>query len=179
MLLLEQGVVVAAARRSGHGVADGRLQLRHRAREPRADLVGGDLGLDGRDRPGGLRPELDPDRAFEWSPALFSARAAVLEDLGRTDEAAFWTERADVAASALGLDGQFDEMIVEDGLIEDFDEDYDDDSEPGDAGDAEDAEAPESVELADTPEAETATISDDASADVPEDGADRESGSEA
>ena len=124
-------------------------------------------------------PELDPDRAFEWSPALFSARAAVLEDLGRTDEAAFWTERADVAASALGLDGQFDEMIVEDGLIEDFDEDYDDDSEPGDAGDAEDAEAPESVELADTPEAETATISDDASADVPEDGADRESGSEA
>jgi hypothetical protein len=127
-------------------------------------------------------PELDPDRAFEWSPALFSARAAVLEDLGRTDEAAFWTERADVAASALGLDGQFDEMIVEDGLIEDFDEDYDDDSEPGDAGDAEDAEdaeAPESVELADTPEPETATISDDASADVPEDGADRESGAEA
>ncbi len=35
-------------------------------------------------------PELDPDRAFEWSPALFAARAAVLEDLGRTDEAEFW-----------------------------------------------------------------------------------------
>ncbi|MEJ1092827.1 primosomal protein, partial [Microbacterium sp. Mu-43] len=63
-------------------------------------------------------PELDPDRAFEWSPALFSARAAVLEDLGRHDEAAFWTQRAEVAASALGLDGDFDEMIVEDGLIE-------------------------------------------------------------
>jgi len=136
-------------------------------------------------------PELDPDRAFEWSPALFSARAAVLEDLGRTDEAAFWTERADVAASALGLDGQFDEMIVEDGLIEDFDEDYDDyddeDSEPGD-GDAEDAqdaqdaqasESDEAVESADAPEADTATIPDDVSADVPEDGTDREPESEA
>ena len=43
-------------------------------------------------------PELDPDRAFEWSPALFGARAAVLEDLGRHDEAAFWTQRAEVAA---------------------------------------------------------------------------------
>lgn len=62
-------------------------------------------------------PELNPDRAFEWSPALFSAHAAVLEDLGRDDEAAFWSERADVAADALGL-GDDDEMIVEDGLIE-------------------------------------------------------------
>ncbi|OJU41348.1 MAG: hypothetical protein BGN97_08465 [Microbacterium sp. 69-10] len=121
-------------------------------------------------------PELDPDRAFEWSPALFSARAAVLEDLGRTDEAAFWTERADVAASALGLDGQFDEMIVEDGLVEDFDEDYDDEDE---SGDVEDVEAPESDEPADSAEAETATTSDDAAADVPEDGTDRDPESEA
>ncbi|MGN7975937.1 hypothetical protein ACTJJ4_00010 [Microbacterium sp. 22195] len=127
-------------------------------------------------------PELDPDRAFEWSPALFSARAAVLEDLGRTDEAAFWTERADVAASALGLDGQFDEMIVEDGLIEDFDEDYEDEDdvdESGDVDESEDAEAPESDEPSDAAEAETATTSDDASADVPENGTDREPESEA
>ena len=46
-------------------------------------------------------PELDPDRAFEWSPALFAARAAVLEELGREDEAALWQRRADVAADAL------------------------------------------------------------------------------
>lgn len=46
-------------------------------------------------------PELDPDRAFEWSPALFAARAAVLEDLGRDEEAAQWMHRADVAADAL------------------------------------------------------------------------------
>lgn len=74
-------------------------------------------------------PELDPDRAFEWSPALFSARAAVLEDLGRTEEAAFWTQRAEVAASALGLDGEFDEIVVEDSLVEDG---SDDDSYDGD-----------------------------------------------
>ncbi|MCD2170390.1 MULTISPECIES: hypothetical protein [Microbacterium] len=46
-------------------------------------------------------PEADPDRAFEWSPALFSARAAVLEELGRIDEAAEWERRAEVAADAL------------------------------------------------------------------------------
>ncbi|MEV4775248.1 hypothetical protein [Microbacterium sp. LWH12-1.2] len=64
-------------------------------------------------------PELDPDRAFEWSPALFAARAAVLEDLGRADEAVFWATRADVAAAALGIDEEGDEeILVEDGLIE-------------------------------------------------------------
>ncbi|MFJ4039416.1 hypothetical protein ACIPVB_15225 [Microbacterium sp. NPDC090007] len=46
-------------------------------------------------------PEADPDRAFEWSPALFSARAAVLEELGREAEAAEWERRADIAAEAL------------------------------------------------------------------------------
>lgn len=46
-------------------------------------------------------PETDPDRAFEWSPALFSARAAVLEELGREAEAAEWERRADIAAEAL------------------------------------------------------------------------------
>ncbi|HWS50228.1 MAG TPA: hypothetical protein VN241_04380 [Microbacterium sp.] len=64
-------------------------------------------------------PELDPDRAFEWSPALFAARAAVLEDLGREEEAAFWAHRAEVAAAALGVDDEGDEeIIVEDALIE-------------------------------------------------------------
>lgn len=64
-------------------------------------------------------PELDPDRAFEWSPALFSAHAAVLEDLGRAEEAAFWAERAEVASDALGMGGDDeDEIVVEDGLVE-------------------------------------------------------------
>jgi len=47
-------------------------------------------------------PELDPDRAFSWSPGLFAARAAVLEELGRLDEAQQWQRRAEVAADALG-----------------------------------------------------------------------------
>ena len=65
-------------------------------------------------------PELDPNRAFSWSPALFAARAAVLEDLGREEEARFWAERADAASAALGAaDAVNDELIVEDGLVED------------------------------------------------------------
>ncbi|WP_441876811.1 hypothetical protein [Microbacterium gubbeenense] len=46
-------------------------------------------------------PEDDPDRAFEWSAGLFAARAAVLSDLGRDDEAAEWTRRAEVAGDAV------------------------------------------------------------------------------
>ncbi|TDN93274.1 primosomal protein [Microbacterium sp. BK668] len=46
-------------------------------------------------------PEFDADRAYEWTPALFAARAAVLEELGRDDEARRWQERAIVAAEAL------------------------------------------------------------------------------
>lgn len=64
-------------------------------------------------------PELDPNRAFEWSPALFAARAAVLEDLGRADEAAFWSARADAASDALGAQrAEHDEIVVEDGFDE-------------------------------------------------------------
>ncbi len=108
-------------------------------------------------------PELDPDRAFEWSPALFSARAAVLEDLGRTEEAAFWTERADVAASALGLDGQFDEMIVEDGLDDEYEEV--DDAADDDAAGHEAAE--DDAELAPADEASADPV-DDTSAELDE-----------
>jgi hypothetical protein len=46
-------------------------------------------------------PQLDPDRAFDWSPALFDAYATVLEELGRAEEAAEWFARADRATAAL------------------------------------------------------------------------------
>ncbi|MTE23189.1 hypothetical protein [Microbacterium sp. ZXX196] len=46
-------------------------------------------------------PEDDPNRAFEWSAGLFAARAAVLEDLGRTDEADEWARRASIAEDAI------------------------------------------------------------------------------
>ncbi|AMG81986.1 hypothetical protein AXH82_00280 [Microbacterium sp. PAMC 28756] len=99
-------------------------------------------------------PELDPDRAFEWSPALFAARAAVLEDLGRTDEAEFWARRAEVAAEALGVDEAGDEeLYVEDGLIEDgFSDDEFSDVDVASVEDEEEAED----------EADDATEADDA-----------------
>ncbi|MCP2637223.1 primosomal protein [Microbacterium sp. HD4P20] len=55
-------------------------------------------------------PELDPDRAFEWSPALFAARATVLEELGRADEAERWHSRALVAAEALDAASGADDL---------------------------------------------------------------------
>ncbi|GAD35812.1 hypothetical protein MTS1_03658 [Microbacterium sp. TS-1] len=64
-------------------------------------------------------PELDPDRAFSWSPALFAARAAVLEDLGRSEEAALWQRRALVAEEALGATDADRELIVVDDIDED------------------------------------------------------------
>jgi hypothetical protein len=49
-------------------------------------------------------PELDPNTAFSYSPALFDAYATVLEDLGRTEEAQQWFDRSDRAAAALRSD---------------------------------------------------------------------------
>ena len=46
-------------------------------------------------------PQLDPERAFSWSPALFDAYATVLEDLGHTEEAEQWWQRSDRATIAL------------------------------------------------------------------------------
>lgn len=46
-------------------------------------------------------PQLDPERAFAWSPALFNAYATVLADLGREAEAEQWWQRSDRATIAL------------------------------------------------------------------------------
>ncbi|MCH6229896.1 primosomal protein [Microbacterium sp. CFH 31415] len=85
-------------------------------------------------------PELDPDRAFEWSPALFSARATVLEELGRDDEAARWRERAEVAAdvidAASGI-GDLETVYVDEIIEESGDEDFE--PENVDAPDDDDA----------------------------------------
>ncbi len=51
-------------------------------------------------------PQLDPTRAFSYSPALFDAYAEVLEELGREDDARVWRDRAVAAAEA--LDDSFD-----------------------------------------------------------------------
>ena len=75
-------------------------------------------------------PQLDPNTAFSYSPSLFWAFAEVLEELGRTKEAATWRQRADVAQAALdetyGTAEEFEDQTI---LIEypeddgaDFDE---------------------------------------------------------
>jgi hypothetical protein len=47
-------------------------------------------------------PQLDPNRAFSWSPDLFHAYAEVLAALGREHDSATWRERAERAEAALG-----------------------------------------------------------------------------
>jgi len=46
-------------------------------------------------------PQLDPKTAFSYSPNLFAAYGAVLEELGRDDEAEKWFDYADAAAEAI------------------------------------------------------------------------------
>ena len=45
--------------------------------------------------------ELDPKRAYSYSPELFAAYAAVLEELGRESEARSWRVRAEAAQQAI------------------------------------------------------------------------------
>jgi len=112
-------------------------------------------------------PELDPDRAFEWSPGLFAARAAVLDELGRTDEAAQWQQRAVVAAEALDAAsgaGDLETILVEEILEEDDeDDDFVEDDEDDDF--VEDAEDDDFADDAD--EADDADDTDDADGEAP------------
>lgn len=89
-------------------------------------------------------PQLDPQRAFSYSPSLFAAYAAVLEDLGREADAKQWYERADRAAAA--LDGESDSENED--IVEVFEEEVDD----------EDFDAAASVDTADS------DVTDDAAA---------------
>ena len=58
-------------------------------------------------------PQLDPDTAYSWSPALFDAYATVLEDLGRTQEAEVWFTRSDLATAALASGDEADDLEIE------------------------------------------------------------------
>ncbi|PPH07525.1 hypothetical protein C5C33_07470 [Rathayibacter sp. AY1H3] len=59
-------------------------------------------------------PQLDPDRAFSYSPDLFAAYSLVLEEVGRSEEAAEWQRRADIAAQAVfAAEGGGDDETIE------------------------------------------------------------------
>lgn len=118
-------------------------------------------------------PELQVDRAYSWSAELFAAYAAVLEDLGREDEAQLWQRRAQAAEAALQDHyGQHDVLEVmeihearesfeaadedeDSDYSEELDEDAEGTEETGDG--SEDTEAgtePDAAEAADAEEAE-------------------------
>ncbi|MGR2754007.1 hypothetical protein [Agromyces arachidis] len=87
-------------------------------------------------------PQLDPDRAFSYSPALFSAYAEVLDELGRSADSASWRERAQRAEAALAGD---DADLVE---VYELDDAVDGPS----AADAPDREAGPSMSATDLPD---------------------------
>ncbi|MET0714757.1 MAG: hypothetical protein ABWY57_07570, partial [Mycetocola sp.] len=79
-------------------------------------------------------PELDPHRAFEWSPELFAAQAEVLEELKRADEASVWRKRAEVASAALAeRSGEYEAETVEVFEILEIDDEEDIDVESAEA----------------------------------------------
>ncbi|WP_240034670.1 hypothetical protein [Glaciihabitans arcticus] len=67
-------------------------------------------------------PQLDPSKAFSYSPALFSAYATVLEELGRAEEAEEWYDRADFAADAIEEAGSDAELSTMEVIEEELDE---------------------------------------------------------
>ncbi|WP_449282626.1 hypothetical protein [Leucobacter sp.] len=78
-------------------------------------------------------PELNPKKAFSWSPDLFAAYAAVLEDLGRESDARTWQQHANRAAAALQDHlGALDELEVFE--IHESRADVDDEQDPDEPG---------------------------------------------
>ncbi len=112
-------------------------------------------------------PQLDPDRAFSYSPALFSAYAEVLEELGRSADAVHWRALADRAEAALqGARPDF---------IEVFELEVDEEPVAIAAPPTEDAEAdgaPEAESGTSEPEPERAASDGDAVGDEASDPAD-------
>lgn len=93
-------------------------------------------------------PQLDPDRAFSWSPDLFHAYAEVLEELGRTEQAEIWRSRAERAEDAIGASNSVDEHETVDIVEEEFDVDGEDSIAIVDAGEA-DPDAETVIEIED------------------------------
>ncbi|MFC4245019.1 hypothetical protein ACFOYW_16750 [Gryllotalpicola reticulitermitis] len=89
-------------------------------------------------------PQLNPDVAYSWSPALFQAYGDVLGELGREAEAQSWWDRAEHAADVLeaaSAEGELETVAVE---VEELELDDDEEAEePADQVDAADSYTPE------------------------------------
>ncbi|GAA5227289.1 hypothetical protein [Paeniglutamicibacter antarcticus] len=96
-------------------------------------------------------PQLELNRAFSYSPRLFSAYADALENLGRNEEATTWRKQISVAEEALGT-GEFEEPEIID-LGED---------------DESDARRPRARDIVE-PEGSTSEDDDEAAADETQD----------
>ncbi|MBV1780488.1 hypothetical protein KRR55_15330 [Paeniglutamicibacter sp. ABSL32-1] len=106
-------------------------------------------------------PQLDLNRAFSYSPRLFSAYADALENLGRNEEAATWRKQISVAEEALGT-GEFAEPD-----IIDLGEDDETDARRPRARDIVDSETPSSEDSDESSEdAVEEGISDEDAVDV-------------
>lgn len=86
-------------------------------------------------------PQLERERAFSYSPALFAAYAEVLTELGRTAEAAEWLVLAERAAEA--LEGPAEAEIFEVIELEELDLEEPDSAEASDADEPEPSDDPE------------------------------------
>jgi len=117
-------------------------------------------------------PQLDPNRAFSWSPDLFHAYAEVLEELGRTEQAETWRSRAERAEEAIGASNSVDEHETVDIVEEEFDV-FDVDGEDSiaivDAGEA-DPDAETVIEIEDDALEDDALEDDAAGEDEDTDG---------
>ncbi|WP_258063515.1 MSCRAMM family adhesin SdrC [Rathayibacter sp. AY1A5] len=136
-------------------------------------------------------PQLDPDRAFSYSPDLFAAYSLVLEEVGRSEEAAEWQRRADIAAQAVfaaesGGDDETIEVIEEEHesadatsapdraeegtAVDDADDYLDDEDGPTAVDDADEDEVhrteSEEIDDDDDADADDADASADAEADL-------------
>jgi hypothetical protein len=115
-------------------------------------------------------PEFDADRAYEWSPSLFAARATVLEELGREDEAREWQRRAVIAAEALDEASGFGdlEVIEIEEVIEIPDEDdaAEREASGSDTADTADSDAAEAGST-DDDDAQASQVADDAVVEAP------------
>ncbi|WP_323749467.1 hypothetical protein [Curtobacterium sp. VKM Ac-1393] len=108
--------------------------------------------------------QLDPSTAYTWSPALYSAYAATLEELGRQDEADEWWARVDRAAEALAEAADENAWETVDVVEETLEvEEPGDDTEPADDEPADDESADD--ESADDEPADDGELDDTAQLD--------------